>query len=154
MCGITGFFHPDPTFLTDSDLLRQMNDSILHRSPDSEGYFLQGNLGMGVRRLAIIDRFGGDQPVFNEDGQIAITNNGEIYNFFELRPLLEILGQVCMTHNELRAWSQELLLENLAHGVWFDTITIQNCWMIKYRAGPTQQTFLGAANLDTVVRTM
>ena len=100
MCGIIGLFRPDSSDSVDADLLRKMNAAILHRGPDSEGYFLQGNLGMGIRRLAIIDRLGGDQPIFNEDGQIAIVFNGEIYNFLDLRPELERAGHVIKTHSD------------------------------------------------------
>jgi asparagine synthase (glutamine-hydrolysing) len=100
MCGITGIFHPDPACLIDPDLLKGMNSSIIHRGPDSEGFFTHGNLGMGMRRLAIIDLASGDQPIFNEDGQIAITYNGEIYNFLELRPELERLGHIFKTQSD------------------------------------------------------
>ncbi len=117
MCGITGFFHPDQTFPADANLLQQMNSSIRHRGPDSEGFFLQGNLGMGIRRLAIIDRLGGDQPVFNEDGQIAIVFNGEIYNFFDLRLELEGAGHGFKTRSDTEVivhayeqWGDDCLL--------------------------------------------
>ncbi|MBX0331030.1 asparagine synthase (glutamine-hydrolyzing) [Oscillochloris sp. ZM17-4] len=84
MCGICGILHSDGRPV-DADLLRRMNDSITHRGPDSDGFFLAGHVGMAMRRLAIIDLSGGDQPIFNEDGSVAITFNGEIYNYRELR---------------------------------------------------------------------
>jgi asparagine synthase (glutamine-hydrolysing) len=117
MCGITGIFQPEPTCSFNPDLLRRMNASILHRGPDSEGFFTHGNLGMGIRRLAIIDLASGDQPIFNEDGQIAITYNGEIYNFIELRPELERLGHLFKTQSDTEVvvhayeqWGDDCLL--------------------------------------------
>lgn len=117
MCGITGIFHPDPTCSIDSDLLKRMNASIFHRGPDSDGFFIQGNLGMGIRRLSIIDLASGDQPIFNEDGRIAITYNGEIYNFIELRSELERFGHLFRTHSDTEVvvhayeqWGDECLL--------------------------------------------
>ena len=62
-----------------------MCDRIVHRGPDAEGIPVAGRVGLGMRRLSIIDLEGGDQPIFNEDGSMAIVFNGEIYNYRELR---------------------------------------------------------------------
>jgi asparagine synthase (glutamine-hydrolysing) len=70
----------------------RMLDAIVHRGPDGAGRFDRPNLALGMRRLAIIDLAGGDQPIFNEDGSIAVVFNGEIYNFRELRTELERCG--------------------------------------------------------------
>ncbi len=89
MCGITGvlFFNND---YVDKDLLKQMNNTISYRGPDGEGYFIDKNIGLGHRRLAIIDLSeNGKQPMSNEDESIWIVFNGEIYNFQELRKQLE-----------------------------------------------------------------
>lgn len=69
-----------------------MSDAIYHRGPDAQGRFEQPGLAMGMRRLAIIDLAGGDQPIFNEDGSVAVVFNGEIYNFGALRAELERFG--------------------------------------------------------------
>ena len=69
-----------------------MSDAIRHRGPDSEGFFSAPGVGLGIRRLAIIDVRGGDQPISNEDGSIWIVLNGEIYNYPEMRVELEKRG--------------------------------------------------------------
>lgn len=92
MCGITGIVHLDgaPASAT---LLRRMTDSIAHRGPDGEGHYLDGAVGLGHRRLAIIDLSdAGRQPMQTEDGRYFISYNGEIYNFQELRIELQSLG--------------------------------------------------------------
>jgi asparagine synthase (glutamine-hydrolysing) len=92
MCGICGILHADPGAPVDPELLRRLNDTITHRGPDSDGFYLSGHVGMAMRRLAIIDLSGGSQPIFNEDGSVAIVFNGEIYNFRALRAELEAAG--------------------------------------------------------------
>ena len=94
MCGIAGIFHPTGTAPVDATLLRRMTTAIAHRGPDGDGFHVEPHVGLGHRRLAIIDIAGGHQPMFNEDGSVAIVFNGEIYNFAELRPKLEALGHV------------------------------------------------------------
>jgi len=89
MCGICGFLLQHRFEEDRSSLLESMNDILVHRGPDSDGYYLNGDIGMGMRRLSIIDLVSGDQPIFNEDGSIAIVYNGEIYNFQELRDQLQ-----------------------------------------------------------------
>ncbi len=108
MCGIAGIFHPSGGGTVDAALLRRMTDALAHRGPDGEGFHLEPGIGLGHRRLAIIDPAGGQQPMFNEDGSIAITFNGEIYNFADLRPELAALGHVfrnrCDTETIIHAW--------------------------------------------------
>ena len=85
MCGITGFIGDGSR-----ETLERMTSTLVHRGPDDEGYFFQsGRVGLGFRRLAIIDLETGNQPVFNEDRSIAVLLNGEIYNFKSLRAELE-----------------------------------------------------------------
>jgi asparagine synthase (glutamine-hydrolysing) len=89
MCGICGILQSDGRPV-ERALLEQLNGRMPHRGPDSDGFFLAGHVGMAMRRLAIIDLSGGDQPIFNEDGSVAIVFNGEIYNYRALRD--ELLG--------------------------------------------------------------
>lgn len=83
MCGICGVVQADNQ-VTET-LLRTMNDTIRHRGPDGEGYYLQDNVGLAMRRLAIIDVGGSEQPLYNEDKSIIVVFNGEIYNYQALR---------------------------------------------------------------------
>src|SRR5215510_16594676 len=85
MCGICGICLTDLQARVDPDLLNAMNDSLAHRGPDGQGVYITGAVGLGHRRLSIIDLATGDQPIFNEDHSIAIVFNGEIYNYKELR---------------------------------------------------------------------
>jgi asparagine synthase (glutamine-hydrolysing) len=91
MCGIAGLADVEGRPV-DAALLRRMTDVIAHRGPDGEGFRVDGSVGLGHRRLAIIDLVTGDQPMGSEDGTTWITYNGEIYNFRELRSELEARG--------------------------------------------------------------
>jgi asparagine synthase (glutamine-hydrolysing) len=92
MCGIVGVLNLDGEPV-DRGLLERMTDAIAHRGPDAEGCFLDAQVGLGNRRLAIIDLSPvGAQPIANEDGRLVLTYNGEIYNFRELRRVLEQAG--------------------------------------------------------------
>ena len=93
MCGIAGLVRWDgePVFETD---IRSMCRVMVHRGPDEEGVFLGSGIGMGMRRLSIIDLSGGQQPVSNEDGSVWVVFNGEIYNYLELRQTLTRKGHV------------------------------------------------------------
>src|SRR5260221_14235287 len=97
MCGITGVVG---SLRTDRMTLQRMNDALLHRGPDGEGFFWSDHVGLGMRRLAIIDVAGGDQPIYNEDGSICVVFNGEIYNFLELRERLEQRGHPFPTQSD------------------------------------------------------
>jgi len=95
MCGITGWANLDarrPPPEGADELLHSMCERLTHRGPDSEGMFVSTGVGLGMRRLAIIDLVTGEQPVFNEDRSIAVILNGEIYNYRELRASLEKQG--------------------------------------------------------------
>lgn len=87
MCGISGTYG-----FSDKGLLKRMCDVITHRGPDDEGYYTDTEVGLGMRRLSIIDLAGGHQPIHNEDKSIWVVFNGEIYNFLELRAELEKRG--------------------------------------------------------------
>ena len=101
MCGIAGFAsagqgRPVP----EASVLRAMCDAIIHRGPDDEGLLRDDRVGLGMRRLSVIDLSGGKQPIFNEDGTVATVFNGEIYNFRELRAELEGAGHRFRTHSD------------------------------------------------------
>ena len=80
MCGICGYIGID-----EDGLLESMTDALLHRGPDNAGYFRENGVGLGHRRLSIIDLHSGHQPISNEDETIWVVLNGEIYNYVELR---------------------------------------------------------------------
>lgn len=84
----------------DARVLQHMNDALRHRGPDGEGSFDDGTTALAMRRLAIIDVAGGNQPIFNEDGTVCVVLNGEIYNYRELRAQLEAKGHRFSTHTD------------------------------------------------------
>ncbi|MCD6726516.1 MAG: asparagine synthase (glutamine-hydrolyzing) [Solirubrobacteraceae bacterium] len=98
MCGIAGRI--DPGGHHDEVLLRRMCDAIEHRGPDSAGYLVDGGVMLGMRRLAVIDLAGGEQPMFNEDRSVAVVFNGEIYNHDELRADLRRRGHSFATRSD------------------------------------------------------
>lgn len=97
MCGIAGIVQPKGSTV-DRALLERMTLSLQHRGPDDQGLFVRGNVGLGHRRLSIIDLASGHQPLFNEDGTVVVVYNGEIYNFVETKAELEGRGHVFKTH--------------------------------------------------------
>ena len=98
MCGICGFVNlGDRAAPPDPAILEAMKACIVHRGPDGEGSALLDSAALGMRRLAIIDVEGGDQPIYNETGELAIVFNGEVYNFPSLRPGLEAKGHAFAT---------------------------------------------------------
>ena len=99
MCGITGIFDLKGGPV-DRQLLQKMNDRIAHRGPDGEGFFVSGAMGLGNRRLSIIDLEGGQQPQSNEDESLHVVFNGEIYNFIELREELINKGHRFKTRSD------------------------------------------------------
>jgi asparagine synthase (glutamine-hydrolysing) len=100
MCGICGKLEFDPEAKVAPHLLKQMADAIVHRGPDDDGYYVDGQAGLGFRRLSIIDLIGGHQPLANEDESIWIVFNGEIYNYQDLRALLLAKGHVFKTKSD------------------------------------------------------
>src|SRR3989440_10537768 len=99
MCGICGILKLDGSPV-DRQELEDMNETLFHRGPDSGGTFVDGSVGLAARRLAIIDLAGGDQPIANEDRSIHVVQNGEIYNFQELRRELEARGHRFTTRSD------------------------------------------------------
>jgi asparagine synthase (glutamine-hydrolysing) len=100
MCGICGIVNLDPTAQADPGLVRSMTDSLAHRGPDDMGLFLSGPVGLGHRRLSIIDLAGGKQPIFNEDRSVALVFNGEVYNYGDLAAELRGRGHVFRTRSD------------------------------------------------------
>lgn len=110
MCGIVGIFNSQGTPSIDEGLLSRMNDSLFHRGPDGDGIFVDPGIGLGHRRLSIIDLSGGAQPLFNEDYSVVVVYNGEIYNFQELSRDLINRGHQFRTHCDteviVHAWEE------------------------------------------------
>ena len=102
MCGIAGIVRTG-TEPVDEALLSRMCEAIRHRGPDEGGTYVKGPVGLGVRRLSIIDVKGGHQPISNQDGSSWIVFNGEIYNYLELREKLEKLGHTFHTNSDTEA---------------------------------------------------
>src|SRR2546425_12994304 len=100
MCGIVGIVHADPARPASAAALRRMCAAVRHRGPDDEGVYVEGAVGLGMRRLSIIDLAGGRQPIFNEDRSKVIVFNGEIYNYRELRGRLLARGHTFATQSD------------------------------------------------------
>lgn len=110
MCGIAGIFHVESSKPVDPERVRRMTDAIAHRGPDGSGVWTAPGIGLGHRRLSIIDLGGGSQPMLTEDENLAVSFNGEIYNFLELRKELEAAGYGFRTNSDteviLHGWRQ------------------------------------------------
>jgi asparagine synthase (glutamine-hydrolysing) len=100
MCGICGIFFSDRDWHVKGNLLAGMNQRIVHRGPDDEGFFVEENVGLAMRRLSIIDVKSGHQPLANENQDVWIVYNGEIYNHTELRADLEAKGHRYRTRSD------------------------------------------------------
>jgi asparagine synthase (glutamine-hydrolysing) len=108
MCGITGIFDTRGKRDIDRAVLHRMNESQFHRGPDEGGLHVEPGVGLGHRRLSIIDLSTGQQPLYNEDNSVCVVFNGEIYNYQELIPKLQALGHVFHTRSDteviVHAW--------------------------------------------------
>ena len=100
MCGIAGMFNTAVEAVVDAPTIHRMCQTIIHRGPDDEGIYVKGGVGLGMRRLSIIDLSGGQQPIHNEDKTVWVVFNGEIYNFRELRAELERGGHRFYTNTD------------------------------------------------------
>jgi len=123
MCGITGILHFENQRPVDKTVLKQMTDIIQHRGPDGEGFFVEKNIGLGHRRLSIIDLETGEQPMFSDDKQKVLVFNGEIYNYIELREELRKKRFQFRTNSDTEviikayeAWGYEC--QNKLNGMW------------------------------------
>lgn len=123
MCGLTGIYHFDKGRAVDNNLLKKMTDAIKYRGPDGEGYYVKDNIGLGHRRLSIIDLQTGDQPMYSEDRSIVLALNGEIYNYIEIKEELQKSGHTFRTSSDtevvLKAYEQwGVDCQNKFNGMW------------------------------------
>jgi len=116
MCGICGQFNFARNEPVEPATIRRMTDSIRHRGPDDEGYLISGPLGLGFRRLSIIDLAGGHQPMSDAEETVWVIFNGEIYNYRELRAELQSKGHEFRTNSDTeviihgyKEWGAEVL---------------------------------------------
>ena len=126
MCGIAGYYKPDPHGARPD--LEVMSNLLWHRGPDEGGQYVNHEVGLSTRRLSIIDLETGQQPMFNEDSSIVVVNNGEIYNFKELRSWLTSRGHNFRTQSDTEVlvhgyeeWGEELpchLRGMFAYAIW------------------------------------
>ncbi|MHB8628936.1 MAG: asparagine synthase (glutamine-hydrolyzing) [Aggregatilineales bacterium] len=100
MCGICGAIDLTDMTLIQPDSIQAMTKAIAHRGPDGDGFYMAGSVGLGMRRLSIIDLEGGNQPIGNEDGAVQIVFNGEIYNYIELQQQLRQRGHQLATQSD------------------------------------------------------
>ncbi|BCG64823.1 MAG: asparagine synthase (glutamine-hydrolysing) [Methyloprofundus sp.] len=128
MCGIVGIYDLTAKREINRDLLSRMNESQFHRGPDEGGLHIEAGLGLGHRRLSIIDLSSGQQPMHSQDGNVVLTYNGEVYNFPELREELEAMGYRFKTHCDTevivyawQAWGEDCVLHlrgMFAFSIW------------------------------------
>ena len=141
MCGIAGLFLRDET--SDDAVIARMRDAVTHRGPDDCGNFLSGALGLGHRRLSIIDLGGGHQPMTTDDGRFVVVFNGEIYNYQALRQELEAAGARFRTQSDtevilqLHARHGDAAVERLngifAYAIW--DVAARRLLLARDRAG-------------------
>jgi asparagine synthase (glutamine-hydrolysing) len=115
MCGICGSYDFARGRPADADLLGRMNETLVHRGPDASGLHVDGPTGLAARRLAILDLAHGDQPMLTDDGAVCVVQNGEIFNYPELRAELEQGGVRFRTHCD----TEVLLHLYVTHGPEF-----------------------------------
>ncbi len=100
MCGITGMIYRDLQRPVAPETLQRMCDVLAHRGPDDDGQLIDGHVGLGMRRLSVMDMDNGRQPIANEDGRIWVVFNGEMYNYLDVRKHLERQGHVFATQTD------------------------------------------------------
>lgn len=143
MCGIAGIFHLETAKPVDPARVRLMVDAMLHRGPDGSGVWTAPGVGLGHRRLSIIDVGGGAQPMVTDDGVLAVTFNGEIYNFAKVREELEARDHVFRTLSDTevilhgwRQWGPECVhrFDGMFAFALFDARE-QSLWLVRDRLG-------------------
>jgi asparagine synthase (glutamine-hydrolysing) len=123
MCGICGIVHFDRNRQVDKEILYKMTDSLAHRGPDGRGFYIDNNIGLGHRRLSVIDLSTGSQPMITRDKNLVISFNGEIYNYIELKSELKSLGHIFDTSSDteviLKAYEEwGFDCQNRLNGMW------------------------------------
>src|SRR5881392_2790043 len=142
MCGITGIIDPAMSSAEIRRVLQRMADAIWHRGPDEDGYFVGDGVGLAIRRLSIIDVSGGHQPVGNEDGQVQVVLNGEIYNYLDLRSELLARGHMFRTSSDTE------VIAHLYEERGTDCLTaLRGMFGVAVWAQRTQRLFLGRDRL-------
>ena len=143
MCGIAGLFYPETPKPVDPARLTAMADAQAHRGPDGSGVWTAPGIGLAHRRLAIIDLAGGAQPMLSADGTLAVTYNGEIYNFREVRAELEAIGARFVSNSDTEvllhgwaAWGPAMLdrLNGMVAGALYDAAR-QSLFLARDRLG-------------------
>jgi len=143
MCGIAGIFHLETAKPVDPARVQRMIDIMPHRGPDGSGVWTAPGIGLGHRRLSIIDLAGGAQPMANQDESLIVTFNGEIYNFAEIRADLEERGHRFRSHSDTevilhayRQWGEECVhrFNGMFAFALFDRGT-QSLWLVRDRLG-------------------
>lgn len=133
MCGVAGIFDLKGERAIDRRALKRMTDAVAHRGPDGEGFFEAPGVGFGHRRLAIIDIEGGAQPFIASDGASALTYNGEIYNYRDLRKRHEAGGARLKTRSDTEALAEGLLLSGIDYLDQVRGMFAFACWNAKER---------------------
>lgn len=123
MCGIAGYLHFNKTRKAEQPVLKGMTDCMSYRGPDGDGFYVEGNLALGHRRLSIIDLSSGDQPMYSSDRNKILVFNGEIYNYIELKEELSALGHRFETTSDtevlIKAYEQwGYDCQNKFNGMW------------------------------------
>lgn len=166
MCGICGALALADEAVVGADSLRAMNNTLIHRGPDDEGYYRDERVGLAMRRLSIIDLTAGHQPISNEDGTLWIVFNGEIYNYRELRGDLQKRGHQFATHTDtevvIHAYEEfgadclERLNGMFAFAVWDSRR--RRLWIVRDRLGikplyyyQDKQFFLFASEIKAIL---
>jgi len=143
MCGIAGIFHLETAKPVDPERVRRMADTLAHRGPDGAGIWTAAGVGLGHRRLSVIDLAGGGQPMATEDQGLVIVHNGEIYNFAEIRAELEALGHRFRTNSDTevilhgyRQWGEACLdrFNGMFAFALYERAT-QALWLVRDRLG-------------------
>jgi asparagine synthase (glutamine-hydrolysing) len=142
MCGITGYFHFNKERKGDAHQIKKMADTLSHRGPDGEGFFISDNLALGHRRLSIIDLQTGDQPMHSANGKIVIIFNGEIYNYVELRDELRKEGAVFRTASDT-----EVIIQSYIRWGTDCLSRFNGCWSFALWDENKQQLFLSRDRL-------
>ncbi len=110
MCGISGIFSFDSSSVIEPELLKSMNNVQAHRGPNDQGYHINSGVGLGHRRLSVIDLAGGHQPIYNEDDSVVVVFNGEIFNHHQIAEELKSLGHRFKTQSDtetiVHAWEE------------------------------------------------
>jgi len=143
MCGIFCMHYFNSSRVVDAAIVKQSTDLMDHRGPDDFGYYISGNIGLGHRRLSIIDLFSGNQPMTNEDGSVIIVYNGEIYNYRDIRQELITKGHTFKTNCDTEVivhgyeeWGTECVHKFNGMFAWalWDNRT-KRLWVVRDRLG-------------------